>query len=137
VTSSPAVPSQILVDGIARDTWGLTWLELAPGTYTVSFSHVEGWTAPAPATVEVTAGAATTVTGSFTRRGSLEVKTDPPRPGTISVDGIPRDDWGMFTDLPAGAHEVCFGPVPFVTAPACTATTLSAGTLTTVTGSYT
>jgi hypothetical protein len=137
VTSSPALPSQILVDGIARDTWGLSWLELAPGTYTVSFAHVEGWTEPAPATVNVTAGAVTTVTGAFTRRGVLQVKTSPAKPGTISVDGIPRDTWGMWTDLPAGTHQVCFGPVAGSTAPPCQSVNLVAGAQTTITGNYT
>ena len=32
VTSSPAVPTQILVDGQIADSWGLTWLKLAPGS---------------------------------------------------------------------------------------------------------
>ena len=137
VTSSPALPSQILVDGIARDTWGLSWLKLAPGSYTVSFAHVEGWTEPAPTTVNVTAGAVTTVTGVFTRRGILKVQTSPARPGTISVDGIPRDTWGMWTDLPAGSHQVCFGLVAGSTAPACQTVNLVAGAQTTVTGTYT
>ena len=37
VTTNPALPSQILVDGVPRDTFGLNWLDLPPGTYTVSF----------------------------------------------------------------------------------------------------
>jgi hypothetical protein len=136
VTSSPAVPSQVLVDGVPRDTWGLSWLKLPPGSYTVSFAHVQGWTEPAPTTVTVTAGAATTVTGSFTQRGTLRVTTSPAEPGTISVDGVARDDWGVWTDLPTGSHQVCFGPVSGLTAPACQTASLSAGALTTVTGNY-
>ncbi|MEA2703729.1 MAG: hypothetical protein QOD63_1674 [Actinomycetota bacterium] len=136
VTSSPAVPSQILVDGVPRDTWGLTWLQLPPGSHTVAFTHVQGWTEPAPQTVTVTAGAVTIVTGAFTPRGSLRVTTNPPVAGTISVDGVPRDDWGMWTDLPTGSHQVCFGPVPGFTPPACTTANLSGGVLTTITGTY-
>jgi glucose/arabinose dehydrogenase len=136
VTTSPAVPSQILVDGVPRDTWGLTWLQLAPGSHTVSFTHVQGWTEPAPQTVTVTAGAVTTVAGTFTPRGVLRVVTSPAVPGTISVDGVPRDDWGMWTDLPTGPHQVCFGPVPGKTEPACQGANLPGGALTTVTGTY-
>jgi hypothetical protein len=57
--------------------------------------------------------------------------------GTISVDGIPRDDWGVWTDLPTGSHQVCFGAVEGYTAPPCQNITLTAGQQTTVTGTYT
>ena len=90
VTTNPALPSQILVDGVPRDSFGLNWLDLPPGSYTVSFTHVEGYTEPAPQTVTVNAGATTTVQGNFVQRGSLRVITSPAVPGTITVDGIPR-----------------------------------------------
>ena len=64
--------------------------------------------------------------------------TSPALPGTITVDGIPRNDWGMWTDLPAGTHAVCFGPVQGFNAPPCQhSAVLTAGNLTTVTGTYT
>ncbi len=138
VTTNPALPSQILVDGVPRDSFGLNWLDLPPGSYTVSFTHVEGFTEPAPQTVTVNAGATTTVQGNFVQRGSLRVITSPAKPGTITVDGIPRNDWGMWTDLPVGTHTVCFGPVQGFNAPACqNNVVLTAGNLTTVTGVYT
>ncbi len=137
VTTSPPVPAQILVDGVIRDSFGLAWLDLPAGSYTVSFTHVEGYTEPAPQTVVVAANQTTTVQGNFVRRGFLRVITNPAVRGTISVDGIPRNDYGMWTDLPVGAHEVCFGPVAGFNAPACQAATLTAGNLTTITGNYT
>ncbi len=138
VTTSPALPSQILVDGVLRDSWGLTWLKAGPGPHTVSFTHVEGWTEPAPQTVTVTAGATTTVTGTFTQRGSLRVLTSPAVPGTVSVDGVPRNDWGMWTDIATGTHSVCFGAVPGFDPPACqNSVSVTVGSLTTVTGTYT
>jgi hypothetical protein len=121
---------------VIADSWGLNWLELPPGSYTVHFSHVEGWTEPADQVAVVTAGATTTVTGAFTQRGSLRVVTSPALAGQVSVDGVPRNDWGMWTDIPAGSHSVCFGPVAGYTPPACQTPTLSAGSLTTVTGGY-
>ena len=136
VTTSPALPSQIIVDGTPSDSWGLAWVHLAPGSHTVSFTHIEGYTDPAPQTVTVTAGATTTVTGTFTQRGTLRVITSPAVPSTISVDGIPRDDWGMWTDIPAGSHQVCFGAVPGHTTPACQTATVTAGALTTITGTF-
>jgi hypothetical protein len=137
VTTSPAVPSQILVDGVPRDTWGLNWVKLPPGTYTVRFTHVEGYTEPDPQTVNVTTGNTTTVDGTFTQRGTLRVTTSPAVAGTISVDGIPRNDWGVWTDLPTGGHQVCFGAVEGYTAPPCQNITLTAGQQTTVNGTYT
>ncbi len=136
VTTSPPLPSQILIDGVPRDSFGLNWLDLPPGGYTVSFTHVEGFTEPAPQSVNVVSGLTTTVQGNFVQRGSLRVITSPAVPGTISVDGIPRDDWGMWTDLPTGSHEVCFGPVAGFNAPACQSANLTAGNLTTITGTY-
>ena len=137
VTSSPAVPAQISLNGVIADSWGLNWVELPPGDYTVHFSHVEGYTEPADELVSVTAGLTTTVTGTFTQRGSLRVQTSPAVAGQVSVDGIPRNDWGMWTDLPTGAHQVCFGPVAGYTPPACQNITVNAGALTSVTGTYT
>jgi hypothetical protein len=136
VTTSPALPSQISLNGVIADSWGLTWVKLDPGDYTVHFSHVEGYSEPADQLVSVTAGATTTVTGTFTQRGSLRVITSPAVAGTISVDGSPRNDWGMWTDVPTGPHQVCFGAVEGFTTPACQDITVNAGALTTVTGTY-
>ena len=136
VTTSPALPSQILIDGVARDTWGLTWMKLAPGTYEVSFRDVTGFTTPDPQTITVNEGATTEVTGIFTSRGWLRVTTTPPVPATISVDGIPRDDWGMWTDLEAASYQVCFGDVAGFTTPTCQIANITAGTTAQVTGSY-
>jgi hypothetical protein len=136
VTTSPAVPSQISVDGVPMDSWGLNWVKLAPGQHTVSFSEVDGYAAPADQAVTVTAGATTTVTGAFSARALLRVLTSPALPGTITVDGIPRNDWGLWTWLPAGSHQVCFGAVSDFAAPACQNLQLSAGAQSTVTGAY-
>jgi hypothetical protein len=142
VVSSPAVSSQITIKPGARspyiaDSWGLNWLELAPGSYVVSFSHVPGYTEPVSQTVTVTAGNTTTVTGTFLQRGTLRVTTFPPAAGTISVDGIPRDDWGVWTDVPTGSHMVCFGSAAgFSSKPACQTVSVNPGAETDVTGTY-
>ena len=136
VTTNPALASQILIDGVLRDSWGLNWLKLNPGTYTLSFTHVEGYTEPAPQQVTITAGQTTTVNANFTQRGSLRVITSPALPGTITVDGIPRNDWGMWTDVPTGSHQICFGAVQGFTTPPCQNANVTAGQLTTVTGNY-
>ena len=138
VQTSPAVPSQILVNGIPRTDWGLDWVKLPPGTYTVSFGGVKDMTAPAPQVVTVTAGNTTVVTGTFIVRGWLRAVTSPAVPATISVDGVPRDDWGMWTSFEPGTYQVCFGSVSgFTGTPVCQTQPVTAGLLTTVTGTYT
>jgi hypothetical protein len=135
--SSPALPAQILVDGQIADSWGLTWLKLAAGSHTVGFTHVEGYTEPAPQTVTLNSGAITTVTGGFTQRGSLRVITSPAVPSQIKVDGNPTNDWGMWTDVPTGSHMVCFGAVAGYNPPACQTALVTAGMQTTITGTFT
>lgn len=136
VVTDPAVPSQIVIDGTRRSTWSTTWVEMAPGTYDVSFTDVPGFLTPAPATVTVTAGQTTTLNGNFTRLATLRVITDPAVVSTISVDGVVRDVWGLWTDLLPGAHQVCFETVPGFDPVPCQNVTLVAGETTTVTGGF-
>ena len=137
VTTSPAVTSQITVDGNIADTWGLTWLKLAPGSHAVCFSSVPGYTTPACQTVAITNGGTTVVTGTFAQRGFLKVQTSPATPGTIFIDGNPSDDWGVWTDFPVGTHQVCFGQsAGFANTPACQSAVVTAGATTVVTGTY-
>ncbi len=137
VASSPALPTQISVDGNVADNWGLNWLEIAPGSHTICFTWVQGYTTPGCQAVTVTSGVITTVTGNFVQRGVLRVQTSPATPGTVSVDGFPADEWGVWTDFPVGTHKVCFGPVnSFASTPACMSPVLTAGATTTITGVY-
>ena len=136
VTTNPAVPAQVLIDGEIADSWGLTWLKLPPGTHTVSFTDVEGYGTPAPRTVSIEAGATSTAVGQYRRNGSLRVLTDPAVPATVFVDGAPRNDWGLWTDVPSGDHQVCFGEVVGFVPPACATYAVTAGANTTVVGSF-
>jgi hypothetical protein len=137
VTSQPPVATQVLVDGQIADSWGLNWLELAPGTHAVCFAHLEGFTEPPCQNVAVVAGLTTPVLGSFAQRGELRVITSPAVPGTVSVDGVARDSWGIWTDLPAGLHTVCFGAVTgHANTPACQTISVNPGVETDVTGVY-
>jgi hypothetical protein len=137
VTSSLGIPTQILLDGQIADSWGLRWLKVAPGTHTVCFSRVEGWTEPACQTATVAKRATTLLTGEFIQRGWLQVVASPALPAQISVDGNPTDDWSMWTDIPTGSHRVCFGAVLGYDPPTCQIVTVRAGAQTTVTGTFT
>jgi hypothetical protein len=76
----------------------------------VCFGPVDGFAAPPCQTVQVALGQTTTITGTYTPRGYLRVTTSPAIPSTITVDGVPRNDWGLWTDVAPGDYEVCFGP---------------------------
>ena len=136
VTSNPAVPTTIFVDNVARDDWGLNWVKLPPGTYTVHFSDVPGFATPANQTVTVSADATTTVTGDFVQFGYLRVTTDPAVVATISIDGMPRNDWGVWLPMTPGQHTVSFGDVAGFTTPVDQEVTVTAGSTAVVTGSY-
>ena len=75
------------------------------------------------------------VEGAFAQRGFLRVDTDPPMQSTISVDGIPRDDWQVWTDLAPGDYEVCFGEAGGFTPP-CELATVTAGATELIVGNW-
>ncbi len=137
VATSPPVPSQITLDGNIADSWGLNWVNVPPGSHVVCFTWVTGFATPACQTVTVTSGAVTTVTGTFVQHGFLRVITSPAVPSAISVDGVARNEWGLWTDFPAGSHQVCFGLVPNFTPPTCQTVVITAGATTTITGTFT
>lgn len=137
VVTDPPVPSQITIDGKVADTWGLDWVQVPPGSHVVCFGRVPGFTAPPCRTVTVPLEATVQTTGTFVPRGYLRVDTSPAVASRITVDGIPRDDWGVYTDLPAGDHEVCFGPVAGFAPPPCQDVTIVAGATANVTGTFT
>ena len=139
VTTNPPVASQISVDGTARDTWGLSWLQLpaGPATHQVCFRSVVGFFPPACSTVTITAGQTTVVQGNFTQNGEIRALINPAGPdGVISVDGVARDDYGLWTEVPVGTHTVCWGAVSGKASPACQSVSVTAGTTSIVTGNY-
>ncbi|MEZ5179942.1 MAG: FG-GAP repeat protein [Acidimicrobiales bacterium] len=110
VTTDPALAATILVDQVPRDEWGLTWLELDPGTYEVCATDVPGYSTPACTQAVVQGGVTTQLSLTFTQLGYLRILTEPAQEATVSVDGVPRNDWGAWFPLELGPHEVCFGP---------------------------
>jgi hypothetical protein len=137
VTTNPAVHSLISVNGAPRDEWGM-YVKLAPGDYTVSFKGVYGFTPPAPKTVTVAAGGGTTFyQGDFLQHGSLRITTNPAMAATVFVDGVPRNDWGMWQSMEPGTYTVSFEPVLGMNSPAPQEAVVTAGALTQIEGTYT
>jgi hypothetical protein len=65
------------------------------------------------------------------------VFTSPASPGTVFINGIPSDDWGVFTDLAPASYQVCFGAVVgFVNTPACQSAVITGGSTTAISGTY-
>jgi FtsP/CotA-like multicopper oxidase with cupredoxin domain len=153
VQTNPAVPTTIYVNGIPRDGWGLNWVKMPAGSYTLSFSDIPGFATPTQVSVTVagvgpivqllsspvtiTAGAITEVIVNFTLLGNLNVVTSPPVPATIFVNGQPMDDWGSWTYLAAGSYTVSFESLNGLVTPVPIVATVTAGVTTTITGVYT
>jgi hypothetical protein len=140
VTTSPPVPSQISINGNIADNWGLTWVKVPPGQYTIGFSDVEGYATPDDRVVTVNAGQTTEATGEFRQLALLRVITDPPVPATVDGPNTTRNDWGLWTWVEPGpllGRQVCFRNAPGFTAGQCKWVDLPAGSQATVTGTYT
>lgn len=137
VTTDPPLPSQILLDGRSLDRWGIDWMKIAPGDYEVCFTDINGWETPNCEAVVITPGVTSVVEGSFSQNGYVRIVTDPPMEGTITVDGVPGDDWEVWVDMTPGLHDICFGEVEDHLAPECVQVTVVAGApLQTITGVY-
>jgi len=136
VTTNPPLASTIFVDGIPRDDWGLTWVKIAPGTHTVSFATVYGATPPPPTRVTVVAGQTTTYAAPFNVHGSLRVTTSPAVAATVYIDGIPRNDWGIWQSMEPGTYRISFGPLPGFSAPQPQVATVNPNALTLVEAPY-
>jgi hypothetical protein len=136
VGTNPAVPTMIYANGNWMSHWGLDWVKLAPGSYDLTFSDVNGVATAAPHTVTIVAGQITEYVSDFPLRGTLQVATSPAAPSTIYVDGIARNDWGIWVDVNPGSYVVSFGPVPGYVTPAPQTVTVSIGANTLVWGVF-
>ena len=153
VETTPAVPARIFIDGIPRENWGLTYVKMPAGSYTLSFSNVSGFdnpetitvtndpggtptTQPISTPVVISPGVITKVVAGFIQLGNLHVGTSPAVPATIYVNGKPMDDWGMWVDLLPGSYTVSFEPLNGFKTPADSIMNVVAGATTTVIGEY-
>jgi subtilisin family serine protease len=128
-TTNPAVVSRISVGGVARGDWGLTWVKAPVGDHEVCFTGVPGFAPPPCRTVTVVEGETTVTEGVFTRLGLLRVDVDPSIAVDILVDGVPRNQFGLFVFKPPGTYAVCGTEAAGQTRPACRDVTVTAGEL--------
>ena len=140
VTTTP-VNGEVFVDSTS---WGLAPVSksVSTGSHTISFGAISGYTTPADITVSVATGDDVSVTGTYTQipppptNGTLSVTTTPVN-GEVFVDGT---SWGVAPvsrDVNNGSHTVSFGAVSGYNTPADNTVSVTAGSTTSVTGTYT
>lgn len=136
VRTDPAVPTTVIVDGIPRDTFGLNWMKIEPGMHEISYTDVPNYVTPENQTVMVEVGAASEVVGEFAREGGLRIVTEQPNSAVIYVDGVARDSWGVWIELPEGIYTVSFGDIPGHLTPPAQTVLVVPGQTTLVVGEY-
>jgi hypothetical protein len=154
IQTFPAVPTLIYLDGIPRNNWGLNWVKMPAGEYTLSFSDVDHYNVPATVTVNyypgttgnvqslndpinVYADTVTEVIVNFEQLGNLRVETSPPLPATIYCNGKPMDDWGFWANIEPGEYTISFEELDGYITPQQQTVTVSSGYETThVVGEY-
>jgi parallel beta-helix repeat protein len=155
VETVPPVVTTIYVDGFPRNDWGLDWVKLPEGNYSLSFTDVPGFltptyvnvtvyppgyptvTVPLTEKIPVYAGKTTEVKAYFIQAGYLRVETSPALPATIFVNGYPMNDWGLWVTLKPGNYTVSFQDISgYMTPPPITVSVI-AGRHTHVVGNYT
>lgn len=120
VSTSPAVDSLILVDGIARNTRSIEGLELPAGTHEISYLGVDGYLPPTSQTVRIEAGETSSITGRLRPAGQLRVTTEPADLApVITVNGIERDRGSTTLVVETGSVEVCPAEVTGYKTPDC------------------
>jgi len=135
-TTFPAVVSSISVGGVVRGDWGLNWVKVPAGTHEVCFSGVPGFVVPQCRTVEIVQGVTTETQGVFVQRGLLRVDVQPSLAIDVVIDGVPRNQFGLFSFFEPGVYEVCGTVAPDGRTAACVVADVVPGQQTTVVLEY-
>jgi hypothetical protein len=152
VETVPPVQTTISLNGLPRSAWGLNYVKLPPGPYTISLTDVAGWQTPSSVQVrynsgpwkehsidepvQIAIGITTEVKATFSQMGNLWVQTSPALPATLYVNGNPMNEWGFWTNLVPGQYTVSFQEIPGFNTPSPISITLTAGLTTHIVGDY-
>ena len=116
---------------------------LTPGSHTVSYSNVSGWTTPANHTVTIGTGVLARLTGTYVvaPTGALQVNLSPTGAVTAGaqwqVDGGTLQSSGsVVAGLNAGSHTVAFKAVSGWLTPGGQTPTVTSGATNTISGTY-
>lgn len=130
------------LDGGDLQDSGTTVTGLAPGTYTVTFTDVEGWTTPASQEVTVTSGNTSEVTGTYTQPpGALVVILLPTNAAEEGAQwnldgGAWQDSATTLTGLAPGTYTVNYRELDGWIAPPSEQVTITSGNTTQVLRDY-
>lgn len=134
--------AQWQIDGGAFQNSGATVAGVAPGSYTIAFKPISGWTAPANLTITVPAGQTATASGTYTQlTGSVRVSIAPQEAiaagAQWQIDGGPLQNSGVtLSGIIPGTHTVAFKTIPGWTTPASQTVTINANETLVLGGSY-
>jgi hypothetical protein len=128
--------SSIRVNGAARGDWGLNWVKVPVGQHEVCFSGVPGFLTPPCRVVEVLPGLTTETQGVFGRLGLLRVDVIPSVAVDVLIDGVPRNQFGLFSFFAPGTYEVCGTAAPDGRTAACITAVVAPGEETSIVLEY-
>ena len=103
------------VDGGAPQESGASVQGLTPGSHTVFYTSVPGWTQPSTETLFLTNGVATTIARTYVQQSALVIWFDEARTPTSAAWRVNSGNWmggGMIaSNLPAGTNTVSYRDV--------------------------
>ena len=121
---------------------GATVTGLSPGTHDVYFNSVPGWASPVSTPITITAGATTSVTGTYTQlAGSLTVELNPAAAMAAgaqwNVGGAGQNSGANVGGLTVGSgYTVNYNSITNWASPAGTPVTISGNSATTAVANY-
>ncbi|MGO8702913.1 MAG: family 16 glycosylhydrolase, partial [Candidatus Brocadiia bacterium] len=146
VTLTPAgaisAGAQWNVDSGGWQSSGATVTGLSPGTHDVYFNSVPGWASPVSTPITITAGATTSVTGTYTQlAGSLTVELNPAAAMAAgaqwNVGGAGQNSGANVGGLTVGSgYTVNYNSITNWASPAGTPVTISGNSATTAVANY-
>ena len=145
VTLSPAsavtAGARWWIDNGASQSGGATLSGLSPGSHTLSFSSVSGWTAPVKQAITIATGANTATSTYVQQTGSVTVNITPAEAVTAGArwwidSGASQSSGTTLSGLSVGTHTLTFSTLPTWTTPVKTTITITNGGTTAATGTY-
>ena len=132
------------IDGGGWQTSGTTLGTISPGSHTINFNTITGWTSPSSQSITVSANTTTSPSGTYSviqQYGSVNVTLNPS--GAVSAGAQWNIDGGGWQTsgttlgtISPGSHTINFNTITGWTSPSSQSITVSANTTTSPSGTY-